>query len=196
VTRLVSLITIPTSPAAMLEFVLGPVHAANGLMTLAAFALLALALIAVYDWQAAAAGFFGVVGLGAALIGTVVMTGDWWFEAFAVPWLADVSPGALDAVGGRLIVGGFASFVVLGIGWVLFGVASLRAHVFPTRISALILIGGLLSGVSVAGTYLLGGVILGAAIVWLGTWKLAATRAGSITRSDDAGASSEFQVVK
>ena len=29
---------------------------------------------------------------GAALVGTIFMVGDWWYEAFAVPWIADVAP--------------------------------------------------------------------------------------------------------
>ena len=177
-TRFVSLVTIPTNSAAMQAFVLGPIHAVNSLLTLFGFALLAFVLVAAHEWQAPAAGRFGVVALGAALVGTVIMTGDWWFEAFAVPWLADVSPGALDAVGGRLMIGGFASFVLFGVGWVLFAIASLRAHVFPARISALTLVGGALSGVPVGGAYLLGGLVLGGALVWLGRWSHAALRAG------------------
>jgi hypothetical protein len=119
----------------------------------------------------------------------VLMTGDWWFEAFVVPWLADVSPASFDAVGGRLVIGAFASFVVFGVGWVLFAIASIRAHVFPTRISAMILAGGLVSGVSVAGAYLLGGVILGIAIAWLGAWKLMAESADRRLRVEAATAS-------
>jgi hypothetical protein len=73
-------------------------------------------------------------------------------------------------VGGRLIVGGIASFVLLGVGWVLFAAASLRARVFPTAISATMLVGGLLSGIPIGVAYLTGNVILGVAIAWLGVW--------------------------
>jgi hypothetical protein len=84
-TRLVSLVTIPANSAAMQAFVLGPIHAVNSLLTLFGFALLAFVLVAVHDWQASAAARFGVVALGAALVGTVIMTGDWWFEALRCP---------------------------------------------------------------------------------------------------------------
>jgi hypothetical protein len=195
-TRLVSLVTIPANSAAMQALVLGPIHAVNSLLTLFGFALLAFVLVAVHDWQASAAARFGVVALGAALVGTVIMTGDWWFEAFAVPWLADVSPGALDAVGGRLMIGGFASFVVFGVGWVLFAIASLRAHVYPARISGLILVGGALSGVTIGGAYLLGGIVLGAALVWLGRWSHAASRTGNPDPASATEGKVEFSFVK
>ena len=72
-------------------------------------------------------------------------------------------------------MGGLASFVLLGIGWVLFGAASLRAHVFPTGASAAILVGGLLSGLPIGPAYLTGGIVLGLAIAWLGVWLMRST---------------------
>ena len=44
----------------------------------------------------------GAIGVSAAIFGTVFMAGDWWYEAFAVPRLAEVAPEAIDSfVGGR-----------------------------------------------------------------------------------------------
>jgi hypothetical protein len=62
-----------------------------------------------------------------------------------------------------------------GWAWVLFGVASLRARVFPAAISGAILAGGLLSGIPIGIAYLSGGVILGLAITWLGAWIMRTT---------------------
>ena len=75
-------------------------------------------------------------------------------------------------MGGRLLIGGVSSFALFGIGWALFGVASLRARVFPAAVSLAILASGLLSGVPIGVVYLSGEVILGLAIVWLGAWML------------------------
>ena len=126
------------------------------------------------------AGWFGLIGFAAALLGTIFMTGDWWYEAFAVPRIAEVAPDEIPTfVGGRLIMGGLASFVLLGIGWVLFGAASLRARVFPTGASAAILVGGLLSGLPIGPAYLTGGIVLGLAIAWLGVWLMRATDPGA-----------------
>jgi hypothetical protein len=158
------------------EFVLGPTHAINSVVTIVAFGLLVLALVAIYEREAPSAGWFGLVGFATALLGTIFMAGDWWYEAFAVPRIAEVAPEAIPTfVGGRLLLGGISSFVVLGIGWVLFGAASLRARVFPTAISGAILVGGLLSGVPIGLAYLSGGVILGIAIAWLGVWLMRET---------------------
>ncbi len=174
-TRLPTILFVVTG-SDLTEYVLGPTHAITSVASIVAFGLLAFALVAIYDRQAASAGWFGLIGFAAALMGTVFMAGDWWYEAFAVPRIAEVVPEAIPTfVGGRLLVGGLASFVLLGIGWVLFGAASLRAHVFPTAISAAILVGGLLSGIPIGLAYLSGGIILGLAIGWLGVWLMRAT---------------------
>ncbi|HET9757773.1 MAG TPA: hypothetical protein VFP66_14800 [Candidatus Limnocylindrales bacterium] len=166
------------------SFVLGPTHAITSVASILAFGLLVLALVAIYEREAQSAGWFGLIGFAAALLGTIAMAGDWWYEAFAVPRIAEVAPELIATfVGGRLLMGGLASFVLLGIGWVLFGAASLRARVFPTAISAAILIGGLLSGIPIGLAYLTGGVILGLAIAWLGAWLMRAAPASEVVAS-------------
>jgi hypothetical protein len=154
-----------------------------------AFALLLFALIAAYDREARPAGMLGVIAVGAAIIGTVFMAGDWWYEAFAVPRIAEVAPEVVDTfVGGRVLTGGLSSFALFGIGWLLFGVASLRARVFPAAISIAILAGGFLSGVPVGPAYLPGGVVLGLAIVWLGAWMMRTTGMETIDEGSHARA--------
>jgi hypothetical protein len=174
-TRLPTILLVLTG-GDLTAYILGPTHAITSVASVVAFGLLVLALVAIYEREASRAGWFGLIGFAAALLGTVFMTGDWWYEAFAVPRIAEVVPETIPTfVGGRLLMGGLGSFVVLGIGWVLFGAASLRAGVFPTAISAAILVGGLLSGVPIGLAYLSGGVILGIAIGWLGVWLIRAT---------------------
>jgi len=70
-------------------------------------------------------------------------------------------------------LGALSSYLLFAAGWTLFGIASLRARVFPVAISGLIVIGG------VAGYNALlapGGIPLGVALTALGGWMLA-TRA-------------------
>jgi hypothetical protein len=178
VTRLVVALTVPTEVGLLEAYVLTATHAITSVVSIVAYALLVLALVAAYDREARPAGTLGVVALGAAIVGTVFMAGDWWYEAFAVPRTAEVAPEVMDTfVGGRLLMGGVLSFALFGLGWVLFGIASLRARVFPAAISVAILVGGLLSGVPIGVPYLTGGVILGVAIVWLGAWMLRTTPA-------------------
>ena len=174
-TRIPTILLVLTG-ADLTEYILSPTHAITGVASIVAFGLLVFALVAIYDREALSAGWFGLIGFAAALMGTVFMAGDWWYEAFAVPRIAEVVPEVIPTfVGGRLLIGGLTSFVLLGIGWVLFGAASLRAHVFPTAISATILVGGLLSGIPIGLAYLSGGIILGLAIGWLGVWLMRTT---------------------
>lgn len=188
VTRLVIMATIPTDLHDLQTAVLTTTHAVNGVASIGAFALLIVALFAIYDWEAVEAGALGVVGLGAAVIGTVFMAGDWWYEAFAVPWLAEVAPVVFETgAGGRLFIGGMMSFVLFGIGWAVFGAASARAGVFPLAISAAILTGGVLSAIPIAGAYLIGSLAFGATFCWLGVWMIRSAASASSAKGQPVG---------
>ena len=169
--------TAPTEIGDFTEYVLSTTHAVNSVVSILAFALLVIALVALYDREARSAGAFGALAFGAAVVGTMFMTGDWWYEAFAVPRLAEVEPDAIEHfVGGRLIIGGVSSFVLFGIGWIMYGVASIRARVIPRNISITMLVGGFMSGVPIGFAYLSGGVVLGLAFVGRGVWMSRADR--------------------
>src|SRR5215218_11123206 len=64
-----------------------PIFRVVNLAYAAAFSGLAIAACAAYDKQAREAGTFGLVALCAAIVGTVNLGADMWFEGFAVPWL-------------------------------------------------------------------------------------------------------------
>jgi hypothetical protein len=170
-TRIPTILFLVTGNQDLTAFVLGPTHAINGVASIVAFGLLALALVAIYEHEAERAGWLGLIGFAGALLGTIFMAGDWWYEAFAVPRIAEVAPEMIPTfVAGRLLLGGVSSFILLGIGWVLFAIAGLRARVFPTATSATMLVGGLLSGIPIGFAYLTGNVLLGVAIAWIGVW--------------------------
>jgi hypothetical protein len=60
------------------------------------------------------------------------MAGNMWFDAFVAPWIADVMPETLAAPKrGTLVVAALSSYLLLPIGWLLFGIASFRAGVYP-----------------------------------------------------------------
>ncbi len=188
VTRVVIMLTTPADIDSLKVFVLSTTHAINGVASIVAFAMLVFALVASYDVQAREAGWLGVIGLGAAILGTVFMAGDWWYEAFAVPRLAEVAPEAMDTfASSRLLLGGLTSFALFGIGWALYGIASVRARVFPAAVSWAIVAGGVLSGVPIGVVYLPGSVILGGAYVALGAWVLRSgnTRTARVAKADD-----------
>ena len=195
ITRPVIFFTTPAEIGDFKEYLLSTTHAVNSVVSILAFALLVIALVALYDREERGAGGFGALAFGAAVIGTMFMTGDWWYEAFAVPRLVEVEPDAVENfVGGRLIIGGVTSFVLFGIGWIMYGVASIRARVIPRNISITILVGGFMSGVPIGLAYLSGGVVLGLAFVWLGVWMIRADRvseAATVGMSSPTGPASD-----
>ncbi len=134
-----------------------------------AFCGLLIALVAAYSWEADEAGAFGVIGFLAALVGTMFLAGDLWFEGFAVPWLGNVAPASLHLAGGMLMIGGFTSYVLFAVGWALFGIASIRARVFPLPISIALVIGGLVGFQAAVPPF---AVPLALAIAALGIWMI------------------------
>jgi hypothetical protein len=134
-----------------------------------AFCGLLVALVATYSWEGERAGMFGVLGFLSALVGTMFLTGDLWFEAFAVPWLGSVAPASLHLAGGMLLYGAFASYILFAVGWALFGLASLRARVFPWPIAIAVIIGGL---VGFQGALPPFAIPLALAVGWLGAWMI------------------------
>jgi hypothetical protein len=171
------LVMYPIVDRSQLEITMAnPLFVLSAIAYVVAFCGLLIALVAVYAWQANRAGTFGVIGFVAALVGTLFLAGDAWFEAFAVPWLADVAPEALHKPSGLLMIGAFTSYVLFAGGWVLFGLASLRARAFPAAISVAILVGGVVGFYALVPPF---AVPLGLAIAWLGAWMLRTSRAAS-----------------
>ena len=96
----------------------------------AAFVGLAVGLVALHERLAPHTGRLGLVGFLAALAGTMTQGGNMWFDGFAVPWLADVAPQVFDAEKTiTLQVGALAAYLLFALGWMLFGLAVLRARV-------------------------------------------------------------------
>lgn len=147
-----------------------PIFRVLNLACAAAFSGLVIAAFAAYDKQAREAGTFGLVALCAAIVGTVNLGANMWFEGFAVPWLADVVPQVLTAEKTMFWkVGYLSSYLLFAIGWVLFGLASLRAGVFPRLISLAIVAGGIVGFLAAQPPY---GIALGLALLSLGIWMI------------------------
>ena len=170
----VALLTVSNldAPAAMLA---DPVFRATNLAYAAAFPGLAIALCAAYDRQAMRAGMFGLIAFGLAMVGTVTLGADMWFEGFAAPWLAEVVPQVLTAEKTAIWQAGFlSSFALFSLGWVLFGLASLHAGVYPRLISLAILLGGLVGFRAASPPY---GAVLALALLTLGIWLVRSRKA-------------------
>ncbi len=89
-----------------------------GAVYFVAFCLLMLALVSAYSWEALEAGRLGVVGVVGAVVGTMALGGDLWFESFAVPWIADKVPEAFDAEPTVVLaLGAISSYLLFAIGF-------------------------------------------------------------------------------
>ena len=146
------------------------------------FFALMVALVAMYQRQALQAGTFGVVALCAAVAGTMDMAGNMWFDAFVAPWIADVMPETLVAPKrGTLVIAALSSYLLLPIGWLLFGIASFRAGVYPRILSVAIMVGGLISYGAGLPPY---GIPLALAVAAIGVWCLAHPERSSVENTE------------
>jgi hypothetical protein len=133
-----------------------------------AFPLLLIALVALYELNARAAGGFGAIAFCTAATGTVALAGDMWFEGFAVPWLAQVAPATFDADrSGSLEAAWLVSVVLFALGWTLFGLASLRARSLPPALAVALAVAGALGFQAAMAPW---GVPLGLAVAASGIW--------------------------
>ncbi len=124
--------------------------------------LLLLGLVGLYTSQSEAAGVLGLVGFLAAFLATALLVGVLWFELFITPSLATRAPGLAEA---ELGLAGFVLVFLLGVvGWVLFGLATLRARTYPRWAAVLLMVGGVVAFVPIP----LAGLVFSAAIAWLG----------------------------
>ena len=161
---------LPFDPKAHVATTTNPVFQVGGVFYLVGFILLIFTLITSYGWLADKAGGFGLIATGTAIVGTMLLGGDLWFETFAVPWLADEAPASLSTEPTTLLaLGAISSYLFFAVGWALFGIACFRARVFPTAISAAIVIGGVVGFNSLLSPY---GIPLGLALASLGVWML------------------------
>ena len=127
---------------------------------------LLLAVTAIYTRESAALGKVGLIGYLTAFLGTMMVAGDWWFEAFAIPKLATQAPEVLDLPpSGSVLVGAIVTVGLYTVGWTLFGFAALRARAFPRAAALLLLAGGLAGPLALSTPYQ---IPLAIAIGWIG----------------------------
>jgi hypothetical protein len=131
---------------------------------LVAMALLLGGLVALYVRQAGMFGALGLTGFLLALLGTTLAAGALWSQVFVVPRLAEVAPSVADRGTGSVLAGYLLSFSIFGVGWLLFGVATLRTRIFPRGAVILLLVGAVISILPLPSRAL----ILEIAVAWLG----------------------------
>jgi len=134
-------------------------------LTLLAGILLLVGLAGLYSRQLEDGGLLGMVGFLVAFCGTVMAVGVFWADAFIAPSLAQEELRLLDAAPPRALAAGFTlSYGSVALGWLLFGVATLRTGLYPRAGGVLLIIGAVLTWLPLP----LSGVPFSVAVVWMG----------------------------
>ncbi len=138
----------------------------SALLYLLGAMLLLLGLVGLYVRQSEASGSLGLVAFVLAFVGTALALGATWAELFVPPSMAVEAPTVLDAEPtGMLALGFTLTFLFfLPLGWLLFGVASLRARIYPRAAAILLMVGAVISGLPIPLTE----IVLYVGVVWLG----------------------------
>jgi hypothetical protein len=130
--------------------------------------LMSLGLVGLYLRQAKEAGGLGLAIFVVTFSGNLLMTGATWGEAFFGAWLAAAAPALLSSdPSGTLAAGILLSYLLFALGWLLFGLISLRSEL-PHSAAVLLVVGAVLFPL---GSFLqlpFAAVLLGAAIAWMG----------------------------
>ncbi len=137
------------------------------LLYLLAIVLVLGGLVGIYARQAEEAGLLGVLGFLVAFVGTALMVGAVWSQAFFTPGLAETGAGTIfleQGLSGWINLGYTLTYLLASLGWLVFGVATLLARVYSRPAAVLVIIGALISFIPLSYTE----VLLAAAIAWLG----------------------------
>jgi len=108
----------------------------------------------------------GTTVLATAFVRLPLALGAVWAQLFIAPFLAVEAPRVLDSEpAGTLALGFTLAFLVFfPLGWLLFGVATLRAGVYPRVAAIVLIIGAVISFLPIPAT----GIVLNVAVAWLG----------------------------
>ena len=132
------------------------------LLYLLSTALLLLGLVGLYTSQSQATGLLGLVGFLTTFLGTVLLVGALWFMVFGTPSLAAQDPELAESVLGQT---GYLLMLLFGaVGWVLFGVATLRARVYPRWAAILLIVGVVIAFLPIP----LVGIVFSVTVAYLG----------------------------
>lgn len=163
-----------------------PTRIAISIVELGAAMLLALGLFGLYERQAARARTLGLASFFVFFVGLSMLIGVAFGQAFLIPAVAQHAPNLLrmnplpPSVGWGFLLG----LVSLAGGFVLFGIATIRARVFPRPAGYGVAIGGPLGLAPGSGIFayvsLAALIVLCASLAWMG-FLLATTPHGAET---------------
>jgi hypothetical protein len=116
------------------------------LLELLGLAIMLLAIVGLYAYQAAVIGRLGFVSFIAAFLGTCLLMGSAWTNTFTPPAIAKAAPALLtmhpppSPLGTAFV----ATAEIFGLGQIVFGIATLVARRLPVGGAILLIVGGVL----------------------------------------------------
>jgi hypothetical protein len=159
-------------------------------LILIAYLLSLVGLVGLYARQAEKAGILGLIAFLLTFLCIAPRFAWNWIEAFIWPILAQAAPRLLDhpeLAPPALNVFGtvdFSSVLLLSVGVLLFGIASLRARVLPRWAAVLVIVGAVLDLVSifVGVDFPFAAAVSGPGLAWMGyaVWSHKQTTSESI----------------
>lgn len=166
---------LPTSDP-LIQWVLDPDWTWLNGLALIMTVLTPLALVSLYLVQIERAGRLGFVGFVMTFLGAMLFSSVQFDEAFLWPILATEVPGFLDPAGPMLTNPGFSTiYLLMGmlyiLGFVLFGLATLRGKVFPGAAALLLIVGVPLFAGGMFFPPLVravGALLAGVSLIWMG----------------------------
>jgi len=133
-----------------------------------------LALIGLYARQIEESGGLGFTGFLLATLGLAMNMGFLWAGTFVIPALTSAAPEFLDRVEsdppGIVAAGFISTFLIFAVGWIVFGVGSLRGKILPRAATWITMLGALLSLVFSIAAAPMGTVVFGLGLALLGRW--------------------------
>ncbi len=164
------------SSGTFLNMVLASNWVAVNMLGLVVAVLIPLCLVGLYAKQIEKVGILGLLGFLLAFIGSILYASLQFEETIAWPILAVHAPSLLDAQGPLLSNQTFSLiYLLMGLlymlGFILFGIATMRVAVLTRWGALLLIIGAVLFG---AGTFVpvfvrtIGAIFYGVGFAWLG----------------------------
>ncbi len=127
--------------------------------------LLLVGLVGLYVRQSEASGALGLASFVVAFLGTALVLGAVWAQLFIAPFLATEAPAALNTEPtGTLALGFTLTFALAAVGYLLFGIAALRARVYPRAAAIVLIAGAVISFLPIPAS----GIVLDVVLAWLG----------------------------
>ena len=138
-----------------------------------AYLLCLLGLVGLYARQAERAGILGLIAFLLTFLGIAPRFGWEWIETLVFPTLAQAAPRLLDQPVPTANVLGIvevSTVLLLLVGVLLFGVASLRAGVLPRWAAVLVILGAVVDLISifVGVDFPFTAAVAGPALAWMG----------------------------